>query len=230
MRASKAFEWWWYGWGGKPRRRTTGSVQTTQTFSDGSKVTTKTSSYNRGPSTIKTTRNYRLPDGSRRTESTTTTKDSPTVVVVGVVFIVALLIGWPWAFHWRLWLEILISCLWYPVLLVLAIATITSLGRRKWRKEEPISITCTRTPEAAAEAQQRASQAAAEKAAAKQARQEKRAAWKALTPEARKVAKREQHDRNLIAIADKGWKSGMVLTPKGKKRVEKLRAEAAPEE
>ncbi len=123
MRASKGVEWWWYGWGGRPRRRATGSTQTTQTLPDGSNVSTRTTSYNRGPSTVKTTRSYRLPDGSGRTESTTATKTSPGVAVVVGLIVVAFLIGWAW-FHWALWLEILISCVWYPVLLAIVGAAI----------------------------------------------------------------------------------------------------------
>ncbi|MDA8398797.1 MAG: hypothetical protein M0008_01885 [Actinomycetota bacterium] len=56
-------------------------------------MTTRIASYNRGPSTVKTTRNYRLPDGSRRTESTITTKTSPGAAVVVALIVVAFLIG-----------------------------------------------------------------------------------------------------------------------------------------
>jgi hypothetical protein len=125
----KAAKWVWYGWGGKPRRRATSSAQTNQTFVDGSKLTTKTTSYNRGGDTVRITRSYRLPDGTRRTESTTTTKLSPGMALLVGFLVVGGLLVWPWAFHWPLSVEILLSIVWYSILALVAVAVVPSLNR-----------------------------------------------------------------------------------------------------
>lgn len=59
------FKWVWYASGVKARRRVTASVQTTQTLADGSRLTTTSTSYTHRQDTVKTTRSYRLLDGSR---------------------------------------------------------------------------------------------------------------------------------------------------------------------
>jgi hypothetical protein len=53
------------------------------------------------------------------------------------------------------------------------------------------------------------------------------------TPRPTKDEKQAEGDRRLVTYADRGWRSGMVLTPKGKKRVAAVRqaqGEATPAE
>lgn len=125
MRASTVAKWVWYGWGGKPPRRVTGTSQTARRLADGSSVTTKTTTYSNGPRSVKTTMRYRLPDGSIRTESTTRPSGGAGAWITGFLAVGFLLL-WPWAFHWKLWLEILIACIWYPSLLLITVAAVAS--------------------------------------------------------------------------------------------------------
>ena len=72
-------------------------MRTTKTLPDGSKVTTTTTSYTRGPSTLKEEHSYRLPDGSRQTVSRTRNQVSQGRQIggsiLGAILLAALAIG-----------------------------------------------------------------------------------------------------------------------------------------
>lgn len=114
--------WYWARWRYGPRRRVTGTDQTTRTLEDGSRITTKRTSYNNGPDIIRTTRTYRSPDGSRRTVSTSKTSTGEDtkhlLVVLAAITVFILFFGWPWFLHIAMDVRIAIACGWYALLVV----------------------------------------------------------------------------------------------------------------
>ena len=100
----------------------TGTEQTTRTLEDGSRLTTKRTSYNNGPDVIRTTRTYRLPDGTRKTVSTSktsTSEDSRHLLafLAGITGLV-LFFGWPWFLHIAMDMRTAIAGGWYALLIV----------------------------------------------------------------------------------------------------------------
>jgi hypothetical protein len=71
----------------------------------------------------------------------TSKRDGAYVAIFLAICALSFSLTWPWIFNWPLWLEILISCVWYPLLFTPTLLAFRSIIIRKRRKREALPKT-----------------------------------------------------------------------------------------